>query len=310
MKISVIIPCYYSTQSLSHVVEESLSILIRKPQYDYEIILVNDGSEDDTYRTIIELAENPKVKGINLSRNFGQPSATMAGFAHCTGDIIVYSDDDGQTPIDSLWALIDELDKGYDIVFADFVKKKNSLFQNFGTKVNNLMAYFLIGKPKHLHFGNFWVCKRFVIDEVLKCKNPYPYLGGLFVKTTLNMGQVTTSHRDRLYGKTTYTFTKMLSLWLNGFTAFSVKPLRLASLTGVLCAGIGFVYGVKVIVDKFIYPEILVGYSSLMAVILFIGGILMLLLGLIGEYVGRIYMNINSIPQYVVRDKVNLEHKK
>jgi undecaprenyl-phosphate 4-deoxy-4-formamido-L-arabinose transferase len=306
MKISVVIPCYRSQATLPTVVRETVDVLKQRPEFEYEIILVNDGSPDDTFGVIAELCRNDvNVKGINLSRNFGQACASMAGFAHATGDIIVYSDDDGQTPIDFLWALIDKLLEGYDSVFARFAQKKNSWFQNLGTKVNNLMANLLIGKPKHLHFGNFWVCRRFLIDEALKCKNPYPYIGGLFVKTTHNMTEVPTNHRERLHGTTNYNFAKMLSLWLNGFTAFSVMPLRVATFSGLVFSLAGFAFALYIIVQKIRYPMIPAGYSSLMATLVFIGGMIMFMLGLIGEYVGRIYININQIPQYVVRETIN-----
>lgn len=310
MKISLVIPCYHSQHTLPRVVEEAISVFQQRPGVDYEIILVNDGSSDDTFEIIKRLCRNVRIKGINLARNFGQPCASLAGFAHVTGSIIVYSDDDGQTPFDALWSLIDKLNEGHDIVFAKFSQKKNSWIQNMGSKINNIMANYLIGKPKHIHFGNFWVCRRFVIDEAVKCKNPYPYIGGLFAKTTHNMTEVSTGHRERLQGKSNYTFKKMLSLWLNGFTAFSVKPLRIATILGVICSTLGFFYTIFIIFQKIIHPEISAGYTSLMACQLFIGGIIMFMLGLIGEYVGRIYININYLPQYVVRDTMNLSDKK
>lgn len=307
MKISVVIPCYRSQSMLHTVVNETINVLNQRDSIDYEIILVNDGSPDDTFEAIKHLCKNEKIKGVDLARNFGQASATLAGFAQVSGDIVVYSDDDGQTPIDFLWALVDKLSEGHDVVFARFLEKKNSIFQNFGSKLNNVMASYLIGKPKHLHFGNFWVCRRFVIDEAIKCKNPYPYIGGLFVKTTQNMTEVQTTHRTRLHGKSNYSIKKMISLWLNGFTAFSVKPLRVATFFGMAIATVGFLYAVYISIMKFIYPEIPAGYSSLMATLLILGGMIMFMLGVIGEYVGRIYMNVNRVPQYVVREMVNID---
>ncbi len=307
MKISVVIPCYRSQSTLPSVVEETICILNQRASIDYEIILVNDGSPDDTFEIIKRLCNNKKIKGINLAKNFGQASATLAGFSQVSGDIVVYSDDDGQTPIDYLWALVDKLSEGHDMVFARFAQKKNSLFQNIGSKLNNMMASYLIGKPKNLHLGNFWVCRRFVIDEAVKCKNPYPYIGGLFVKITQNMTEVRTNHRERLQGKSNYTFRKMVSLWLNGFTAFSVKPLRVATFLGMTISTAGFLFAVYISIQKLIHPEISAGYSSLMAAVLTMGGMIMFMLGIIGEYVGRIYMNINRIPQYVVRDTLNID---
>ena len=143
-------------------------------------------------------------------------------------------------------------------------------------------------------------------DEVVKYDKPYPYLGGLVLRTTNNITDVVIDHKDRMVGESNYNLGKLFSLWLNGFTAFSIKPLRIASLAGAFCSACGFIYAVVIIIKKLIRPDIQVGYSSMMASILFIGGMIMLMLGLIGEYIGRIYISINNSPQSVIKDKKNL----
>lgn len=308
IKLSVVIPCYNSMEVIKIVVDSTIQEIKKlKKNYDYEMILVDDGSTDQTLAIIKSLCEkNEKIKGINLSQNFGQASAMLAGYSISTGEVVVHSDDDGQTPIDELHKLLKKLEEGYDMVFAQFDVKKNSFIQNIGAKINNLMASYLINKPKGLHMGNFWVCQSFVAKEAVKCKNPYPYLAGIFLQITKNIGAVPTSHNKRLKGKTNYTFKKMVALWLNGFTAFSIKPLRIASILGFITAIGGFSYIIVVIYNKLRYAEVISGYSSIMATLLFLGGMIMLLLGLIGEYIGRIYMNINNKPQYAIRDSFNL----
>lgn len=307
MKISVVIPCYRSENTLQSVVEETIQVLQQRESVDYEIILVDDGSPDGTLDKIRSLCRNRKVKGISLARNFGQPCASLAGFSAVTGDVVVYSDDDGQTPIDHLWPLVDELERGSDVVFATFSAQTQSPLQRIGTVLNNLMANYLIGKPKHLHFGNFWVCRRFIADEAVKYKNPYPYMGGIFVRTTRHLSEVRTNHRKRLSGRSNYSATKMIALWLNGFTAFSIVPLRMATGLGIAIAVIGFLFAGRLTLQKLMNPAIQAGYSSIMATILVMGGLTISLLGVVGEYVGRIYMNINGIPQYVVRESLNLD---
>lgn len=306
MKISVVIPCYRSEHTLPSVVEETIRVLQERESIDYEIILVDDGSPDGTLDTIRSLCKNWKVKGIGLARNFGQPCASLAGFSAVTGDVVVYSDDDGQTPIDHLWPLVDQLAQGSDIVFAKFSAQTQTSLQKIGTVLNNMMASFLIGKPEHLHFGNFWVCRRFIVDEAVKYKNPYPYIGGIFVKTTRHMSEVPTDHRQRLSGKSNYSARKMIALWLNGLTAFSIVPLRVATCLGIAIAMIGFFFALHLLVQKLMNPAIPAGYSSIMATILVMGGLIVSLLGIVGEYVGRIYMNINGVPQYVVRESLNI----
>ena len=307
MKLSVVIPCYRSENTLPAVVEETVRVLQERAGIDFEIILVDDGSPDRTLETIRSLCRNKKVKGIGLARNFGQPCATLAGFSAVTGDVVVYSDDDGQTPIDHLWPLVDQLAQGSDVVFATFPAYSQNVLQRVGRVLNDWMATYLIGKPKHLHFGNFWVCRRYIVDEAVRFKNPYPYMGGVFVKTTRHMSEVPTNQRPRLSGRSNYSFRKMVALWLNGFTAFSIVPLRLATGLGIVIAVVGFLYAVRIFVLKFTVPGVPAGYSSIMASLLLLGGLIVSLLGIVGEYVGRIYMNINGVPQYVVRESLNID---
>lgn len=305
MKISFVIPCYRSEKTLTAVVNEIITTISTRND-DYEIIMVNDNSPDNVYSIIKKLCNNnPKLKGIDFAKNFGQHAALMAGYSLCSGDLIVSVDDDGQTPIDEVYSLIDKINEGYDVVYGTYKSKKHSYFRNFGSKVNDLMSRILIGKPKNLKQTSFFIAKKFVISEILKYNNAYPYIGGLVIRTTDKIANVVVKHRERQEGKSGYTLKKLLSLWFNGFTAFSVKPLRMSSIIGCLSSFLGMIYGMFVIVRKFVNPNIAIGYSSIMSVILFIGGIIMIMLGLIGEYLGRIYICINKSPQYIIREKID-----
>lgn len=307
-KISFIIPCYRSADTVGTVIIEIEQILCNKPQYEYEIIAVNDQSPDNVYDVLSALAANkPYLKVIDLAKNQGKHAALMAGYAYASGDIIVSLDDDGQCPLDHLWELLKPLDEGYDIAIAKYPHKKQSTFKNFGSRINALMSQVLIGKPKDLFLSNFIAMKRFVCEEIVRYKHAYPYVDGLILRTTTNICNVPMEERDRISGSTGYTFIKSLKLWLNGFTAFSVKPLRIASLAGLCCTGIGVLYGVYIIIRKMLNPAVPAGYSSIMAVLLFVGGMIMLMLGMIGEYIGRIYISINNSPQYVIRRTINLD---
>lgn len=308
-KLSFVIPCYNSEKTIGVVVDEIIETVTAHGGYDYEIVLVNDSSPDNVFGTITELCKNNKrIKGIDLAKNFGQHSAIMAGFNNVTGDIVVCLDDDGQTPAKEMFSLIDELDKN-DLVFAKYKDKKHSFFRNAGSMVNDKMAQWLIGKPRDLKIMSYFACKRYVVDEVLKYKNSYPYISGLLLRVTNKVANVEVNHRERLEGKSGYTIKKLFLLWINGFTAFSVKPLRIATFIGCLTAVIGFIYGLFVIIHKILNPLTPMGYSSTMAVLLFIGGMIMLLLGMIGEYVGRAYISLNNAPQFVIRDSLNLDNE-
>ena len=232
----------------------------------------------------------------------------MAGFCKVMGEYVVCLDDDGQMPIESIFALIAELERGADVAFGRYEDAQQNNFRNFGSFINVKMTEMLLEKPKDLYMSSFWAGKRFVIDEICKYESAYPYVGGLLLRTTHNMVSVPVKHRSRQQGKSGYTFFKLLGLWMNGFTAFSVKPLRFATFCGGISAFVGFVLAIVMIIRKLVNPSILLGYSSTITVILFVGGMIMMLLGILGEYIGRIYICINKAPQYVTREAV--DHRK
>lgn len=310
-KLSFIIPCYGSEKTIEIVIDEIDKIVRENKKYIYEVIAVNDHSPDNVWNVLIEIAKrNSKVKLLNLAKNMNRPGALMAGMSKVTGDYIILMDDDGQCPMENLWDLINPLEEGHDVSIAKYPTYKQSIFKSFGTIVNRKMTEIVMGKPKDLSFTNFTAMKRYIVEEIIKYKNPYPYLTGLLLRTTSDIVNVKMEERERIAGSTNFTFKKMLSLWINGFTAFSIKPLRISTVIGFVTAAIGFVYGIYIIIYKlFIHTNITQGYSSTMAVLLFIGGIIMMMLGMIGEYIGRIYISINNSPQYVIKETVNFNNK-
>lgn len=309
--VSFVIPCYRSALTLRKVVEEVDTTMAAMDGYEYEMVLVNDCSPDETFSVIRQLCtENRKIKGVNLARNFGQHAALMAGFAHVTGEVVVCLDDDGQTPADEVGKLLAAIEEGADVAYAKYENKKHSLFRNFGSRINDLMTRVMLGKPKELYVSSYFAMKRFVAEEIIRYDNAYPYVIGLVLRTTKNIVNVSVTHREREVGTSGYTLRKLINLWVNGFTSFSVKPLRMATFMGAICAFAGFAYAIYTIIKKFVNPAVPLGFSSLMSAILFIGGMLMLMLGLIGEYIGRIYVCMNHSPQYVIRETINGENEK
>ncbi|MDD3206851.1 MAG: glycosyltransferase family 2 protein [Lachnospiraceae bacterium] len=283
-----------------------ITTIEKLPEYDYEIILVNDASPDDTFEVIRSLCkQNPKIKGINLAKNFGQHAALMAGFHWCKGEVVVCLDDDGQTPADEVDKLLTKIAEGADAVYAKYLHKQHSIFRNLGSKTNELMTRYLLKKPKELYVSSYFAVRRFVVDEMIRYENSYPYVIGLVLRSTKNIENVVVQHREREVGNSGYTIGKLMGLWFNGFTAFSIKPLRIATVMGALCAVAGFAYGIYTIVKRLVNPLVPAGFSSTMAAMMFIGGMLMLMLGLIGEYIGRIYICMNNAPQYVIRETIN-----
>lgn len=307
-KISFIIPCYGSENTIKQVIDEIEEVVTKKEKYDYEIVAVNDCSPDNVWEVLKQIAEkNKKVKIISLAKNRNRPGALFAGMSNCTGDYVVLMDDDGQCPMNSLWDLLKPVEEGHDVSIAKYPTYKQSKFKSIGTFVNRKMTEIIMDKPKDLSFTNFSVLKKYIVDEILKYKNPYPYMTGLLLRTTQDIVNVEMEERSRISGSTNFTFKKMLNLWINGFTAFSIKPLRISTIAGFVTATIGFLYGLYIIIHKiFVHSEVLPGYSSLMAVVLFIGGMIMLMLGMIGEYLGRIYISINNSPQFVIKESKNI----
>ena len=308
-KISFVIPCYKSERTLASVVAElNEKMKSLAAQYTYEVILVNDDSPDDTYGVIRTLAaQNDNILGISLARNFGQHAALMAGFHHVTGDIVVCLDDDGQTPASEADKLINAVNAGADVAYAKYAHKKHSFLRNFGSLVNEKMLQFLLGKPKELIVSSYFAAKRFVIDEVIRYDKSYPYMMGLVLRTTNRIVNVDVDHREREVGRSGYTLGKLLTLWMNGFTAFSVTPLRVSTWCGCIFAIFGFLYGIYTIIKHFVVGIAPWGYDSLMSMLSFIGGMILLMLGLTGEYIGRMYIGMNNAPQYIIREITNGE---
>lgn len=301
--LSFVIPCYRSEHTIGAVVKELTETLMpRAEEYDHEIILVNDGSPDNTAGAIRELCSTyPEIVFVDLSRNFGQHSALMAGFHHVSGDIVVCLDDDGQTPANECFKLIDKVAEGYDIVFAEYPKRKQNWFRNVGSRFNAACNHFFYSQPRELTTNSYYACRRFVVDSALQYPNPFPYVTGLLFQSVSRYCNVAVTHRARMEGESGYTLKKLISLWFNGVTAFSIKPLRFAGYLGTCTAAVGFLYALITIIRKFLQPEMQAGWASTISVLLLLGGVIIMLLGVIGEYIGRIYLSINRYPQFVVR---------
>lgn len=307
--LSFVIPCYRSEFTIKKVYDEIVSVVSERSEYDYELIAVNDKSPDNVLDVLKGIAsEDPKFKVIDLAKNFGKHCALMAGLSRVAGDVVVILDDDCQCPVDRLWELVDAVDKeGFDCATAKYERKQEKAWKRMGSAFNNATINWLLSPPDGIEIENYAVFKRYVCDEMVKYDNPYPYVGGLIMRTTHSIKMITMKERERGDDRATgFTLKKSIALFSNGLTAFSVKPLRIASVIGMMFAVIGFIFGIVVIVKRIMDPEVPMGYSSMMAVQLFTSGVIMLLLGLIGEYLGRIYISINNSPQYVIKEEINL----
>ena len=308
--LSFVIPCYRSENTIRKVYAEIVETVSQRPEYDYEIIAVNDCSPDNVLAVLKELAAvDSKFKVVDFAKNFGKHSAVMAGLACVHGEYVVSLDDDYQCPVYDLWKLVDAVVKeGYDCATAVYEKKKETAWKQLGSRVNRWLVRVLIEPPEGIEdLENFYVVRRYVSDEMLNYKNPYPYVSGLLMKATHRIKTVPMEERDRGDTNSTgFTFRKSFNLLTNALTAFSVKPLRIATILGFFFALIGFCTTLFFIIKRLLNPEVPLGYTSMIAVQLFSTGIIMLMLGIIGEYLGRIYISINNSPQYVIRETINV----
>lgn len=310
MLYSIVIPCYKSSKTIRKVVEMTMKEMDRLGRREYEFVLVDDCSPDDgeTMAALMGLVRDYAcVKAVELAKNAGQHNAVMAGLNEGSGDVFIAMDDDMQTHPSQLGALLSEFDKGFDIVYGYYEHKEHSKFRNFGSYVNYMTVRILLKKPKDLKTSSFWVIRRFVRDYAVEYKSAYTHLQGLFLRTTRNISSVPIQHFKREVGTSNYTFKKLIKLWSN-ILGFSIVPLQMATYTGFFFSVIGILAALGVIILKFVRPATYIGWPSMMATICFFSGLNLMFMGIIGEYVGRIFLGMSKNPQYVVR-KVHCKEK-
>lgn len=303
MLYTVVIPCYKSSMTIRKVVGETMEQFKQMKRGEVEFVLVDDCSPDDgaTVRELRRLVEDyPNVRAIELAKNAGQHNAQMAALNYAKGDIIISMDDDGQTSPTQLPKLLDEMDKGYDIVYAYYPHKEHSGGRNLGSRFNQWSLRVLIGKPKDMKTSSYWVIRRFVRDYAIQYHSAYTHIQGVFLRVTRNISCVPVEHFKREVGQSGYTFRKLVGLWAN-MIGFSIVPLRIATVLGYLFSIAGLIGIIGVIIRKLIRPVTAIGWPSVMVSIFFFSGLILLFMGLIGEYIGRIFLGMSNNPQFVVR---------
>lgn len=303
MLVSVVIPCYYSEKMIGTVVEQTRAEL-KRAGYDYEFVLVNDGSTDGTFAAIAELcAEDDRIVGVNCAKNSGQHNAIMAGLRETQGDLILLMDDDMQTHPSQCVKLLDSVGDA-DVVFASWPEHKQAWWRELGSKFTVWSMRVLTDRPKEIYASNFIVLRRHVRDEIVRYQGPYVYIQGLIFRATANIKNEEVTHFERAQGTSGYSLKSLIRLWSTVLN-FSMVPLRLAAIVGAALGVIGIASAFIVFVMRLLDPGMQAGWPSLMATMLTCSGLIILFLGIIGEYLGRMFMTINNAPQYVLKQTID-----
>jgi undecaprenyl-phosphate 4-deoxy-4-formamido-L-arabinose transferase len=309
MEVSIVIPVYRSAKILPALVQQIDAAMIAAGlANNFELILVNDCSPDDSWSVIEQLCDQySTIKGLNLMKNTGQHNAIMAGLNHAAGKTIVMMDDDLQHSPQDIIRLLQKMTEGFDVCYTKFSKRRHSAWKVLFSKFTDKVAVIMLDKPKDIYMSPFKAISRNVKDEIIKYTGPFAYVDGLILMVTHNVASIDIKHHNRYEGRGHYNFIKGVSLWLKMVTNFSLVPLRIASFFGLLSAVCGFLYALVLIVEKITKDIPVIGWASLIVTILIMGGIQLFAIGAIGEYLGRVYININRKPQFVVKSKKNLQ---
>lgn len=306
MLISVVVPCYNSEKTIEKLVDLCFEAFEGFPGYECEMILVNDYSRDGTYEAIKRAAaKHERVKGVNLAKNFGQHAALIAAFHYVEGEYVIGLDDDLQNHPSQIIQFLEKAEEGYDIVFGVYKRRNFSKMKNFVNKFSHFLMWHLLERPKDIEMSNFWLARRYVIEKAKEFRGPNVWIQLIFFSITHNIAEISIEHFEREEGVSNYTFRKGLKLFML-LVNYSVIPLRFSAAFGVFFSAAGFIAGIIVFIRKLIHPDMAVGWASLMSAMFILFGIVFLMLGIIGEYIGKMIMTQTNSPQYVVRETVGV----
>jgi len=304
MKISIIIPAYNEEDNINKIYSEIGNIL-KDSDYFYEIIFVNDGSTDNTERRILELIEqDDNIKLISFSKNFGHMSALIAGYNHCTGDAAITMDCDLQHPPELIKDLINKWQEGFEIVNTLRIdKNQKSIFKKYTSKYYYKFFGLISDVPLEKGCADYRLIDKKVLREINELKEHEIFLRGIFYWLGFKKTSIPYIPNDRYSGKTKYSLKKMTHFALNGITSFSTVPLKMVITLGFWISCLAFLYLGYTLYSYLFFKNVISGWTSLMISILFLGGIQLIAIGVLGEYVGRIFIESKNRPRYIVRSK-------
>jgi glycosyltransferase involved in cell wall biosynthesis len=306
LALSIVIPVYNGAGSIAELVNALEDIPIPG---GHEIVLVNDGSADDSLAVCQGLIERARVPMtlLNLARNYGEHNAVITGLRYASGVHIITMDDDLQNPPEEVQRLLTFAQRsGKDVVYTYYDDKQHPAWRNLASRFANRVADFVLDKPPNLYMSSFRCMTAFVVREVVRYEGPFPYVDGLILQSTDDIGRLLVRHLPRATGASNYNVRRLLRLWMNMFVNFSVMPLRISTITGFALSALGAV-GVVMAVSEALISSPPPGWASLMAAVLLLSGVQLMILGILGEYLGRLYLTANRKPQSVIRQVFRAE---
>ena len=307
--ISIVIPTFNAEKSISNLCRDLFATF---KDCEIQVVIVNDCSNDSTHEKCMDIAKehNNEITYIKLSKNVGEHNTVMAGLRYSTGDCVIIMDDDFQNPPTEAFKMLNYFKSNkFDVVYGNYKKKKHNIFRNLVSKINDLTANYILNKPKGLYLSSFKIINKKTVEKILNYNGPFPYIDGLIISLTSNIGVIETEHNKRNSGKSGYTFLKLFKLYGNMATNFSTVPLHIFSIIGFVIAFLSAIYAIVTIIEKIIHPSMSIGYTSVFIAIIFFSGVQLIFMGLIGEYIGKILKNVNKEPQYSI-DYIKLNEPK
>src|ERR1700758_1158947 len=301
LALSIVIPVYNGAASIAELVHALEELRI---EGGHEIILVNDGSPDDSLDVCCALVDGASVPVtlIKLARNYGEHNAVMAGLRHASGAHVITMDDDLQNPPEEIERLLAFAQRsGKEVIYTFYDDKQHPIWRNLGSRFANRVADFVLEKPRGLYLSSFRCMSAFVVREITRYEGPFPYVDGLILQVTHDIDRLMGRHRPRAVGRSNYNLRRLMRLWASMFVNFSVMPLRISTITGFLLSGIG-AFGCAMVVGEALLYSPPAGWASLMAAVLLLSGVQLVILGIIGEYLGRLYLTANGKPQSMVKE--------
>jgi glycosyltransferase involved in cell wall biosynthesis len=300
---SIVVPVYNGADTIEELVYAVASQSLR---YPIEFVLVNDGSQDASHEVCMRLVCSGPVPVtlIDHARNFGEHNAVLTGLRHVNGDYVITMDDDLQNPPSEVGNLLNKLvESDADLIYGVGIKKQHALWRNIGSKFANWVTDWINDKPRGIYISTFRGMRRFVADAIVQYEGPYPFVDGLAYQVTNRVASVPVEHLPNRTGRSNYTIPKLVALWTTILVNFSVKPLHISIYVGITMACLGLIGAICVIISYFIYGPNVAGWASLVVLLITFTGAQLVILGVIGEYVGRMFLDLSKKPQAVIRSK-------